>query len=336
MKKRMMTSGNVSAVSRMATLLIVVVIGCIASPDFLSGRNIGLIITNASILIILGIGQTVAIITSGPDLSAGSIMTICCVIASMMVKNGHVWFPLAMLAALCVGLMFGYLNGFMVAKVGIPSFISTYGLQWAVFGFAYVILRGYVMYDFPDDFRFIGNGKLLGIDMPIIVMVIFVVIMHFVMTRTTQGRKFYAVGSNPVTAKMSGINSERTIIFAFMISGFFAAWAGIMFVARNNAVQSDIGKNYLLTVLATVYMGGTSPNGGEGTILGSVVGALIIQIVQNLMNLVAVPSDWRDAIIGALIIATVLSDLLLKKRVANMSVEIKKPKERADDCNKVT
>ncbi len=326
MNKKMLTSDNVSAISRFATLLIVIIAGCIISPDFLSQRNLGLIITNASILIILGIGQTVAIITSGPDLSSGSIMTICCVIASIMVKNGNVWFPLAMLAAIAVGLLIGSVNGYMVAHVGIPSFISTYGLQWAVFGFSYVILKGYVLYDFPTDFRFIGNGKLLGIDMPVILMVLCVAIMSFVMSRTTEGRKFYAVGSNPTTAKMSGVNSEATIIKAFMVSGLFSAIAGILFVARNNAVQSDIGKNYLLTTLATVYMGGTSPDGGEGTIIGTVVGALIIQIVQNLMNLISVPSDWRDAIIGGLIIITVLSDILLKKRVAKLSIEASKRK----------
>ena len=217
-------------------------------------------------------------------------------------------------------MMLGYLNGFMIAKIGIPSFISTYGLQWAVFGFAYLILKGYVIYDFDPKFRFIGNGFLFGlIPMPIVTMLVVVLCGIFLLRKTTLGRKFRAVGANRDAAHMSGLRTDRTIIQAFVISGFLAALAGYVLVARINAVQADIGVNYLLPVVATVFMGGTSPTGGRGSIVGTVIGALIMTLVENAMNLLAIPSVWRDAIIGTLIIVTVLVDISTKKRLAQSS-----------------
>jgi len=308
-----------STLGRFGALVVMLIIGTIVSDVFLSSRNISNIITNASVMIIMGVAQTITIITNGPDLSAGSIMTICAVVAAMLVKTVGMFFPAAILIAIALGMFLGYVNGYMIAKVGIPSFISTYGLQWAIFGFAYVILRGYVIYDFPAGFRFLGNGYLFSvIPMPIVVMVIVVGAGMFLLQRTTMGRCFFAVGSNSVSARMSGVDTSKTIYQAFIISGGLSALAGVVLVARINAVQADIGKSYLLPVIATVFMGGTSPTGGQGTIIGTVIGAVIITIVQNIMNLLAVPSVWREAIIGLLIIVTVLIDIMVKKRIVRM------------------
>ena len=306
----------ISGLGRFMALAVLMVIMTLVSKVFLSVQNLRNVITNASVLIILGVGQTITIVTNGPDLSVGSIMTICAVVAALMVKVLGIFFPVAMLAGLTLGMALGYLNGFMIAKVGIPSFISTYGLQWAVFGFAYVILKGYVIYDFDPAFRFIGNGFLFRvIPMPIVVMLVVVSAGMFLMKKTTLGRRFFAVGANKDAARMSGIRADNTIIWAFVISGFLAALAGIVLVARINAVQADIGAAYLLPTIATVFMGGTSPTGGQGGIIGTVIGALIMTVVNNGMNLLAVPSEWRDAIIGVLIILTVLVDLQMRKRL---------------------
>jgi ribose transport system permease protein len=304
------------AISRLFVLIVIVLLGSAIDSSFLSIRNISNNFTNASILIILGIGQTIAIITNGPDLSSGSVMTISAVVSAIFMKSLGVNFLIAILVALVIGGILGAINGFMIAHVGIPSFISTYGLQWAVFGFAYLILHGYVIYDFDKNFRFIGNGVLFGyIQMPVVVMIITAVLGILLLKKTTFGRQCYAVGSNRISASMSGINSKKIIVIAFIISGVLSAFAGILFVSRMNAVQADIGNAYLLPVLATVYMGGTSASGGEGGIFGTVVGALIITMVNNCMNLLAVPSEWKDAVIGILIIATVLLDTIVKKRI---------------------
>lgn len=318
-----LSANALPALSRLVVFIAIIILGYLIDGSFLSGRNISNNVTNASILIVLGIGQTIAIITNGPDLSSGSIMTICAVVAAILMKNYNVNFIVAIFAALFLGSALGALNGYMIAYVGIPSFISTYGLQWAVFGFAYVILHGYVLYDFGETFRFIGNGNLFGfLQMPIVIMLILVVLGTLLLKKTNFGRKCYAVGSNRTCATMSGVNSKTVIMRAFILSGLMSAMAGILFIARMNAVQADIGAAYLLPVLATVYMGGTSASGGEGGILGTVVGALIITIVTNCMNLLAVPSEWRDAIIGVLIIVTVLVDSIVKKRIARRQTAV--------------
>ncbi len=304
--------------SRLGVLILIMLWGYTIDPSFISMRNFSNIFTNASILIVLGIGQTITVITNGPDLSSGSVMTICGVIAAILIKSLEVNFVVAILAALLVGGILGSLNGYMIAYIGIPSFISTYGLQWAVFGFAYVILQGYVLYDFNEAFRFIGNGTLFGfLQMPIVVMILLVALGAFLLRRTNFGRMCYSVGSNRVAAGMSGINTKSVIMRAFILSGVLSAGAGILFVARMNAVQADIGNAYLLPVLATVYMGGTSAAGGEGGVLGTVIGAIVITVVTNCLNLLSVPSEWRDGIIGILIIGTVLLDSIVKNRIAS-------------------
>jgi Branched-chain amino acid transport system / permease component. len=309
------------AISRLCILIVIVLLGVGIDSSFLSLRNISNIFANASILIILGIGQTITVITNGPDLSSGSVMTICAVIAAILIKNYNVNFVIAILIALVVGGIIGAINGYMIAYVGIPSFISTYGLQWAIFGFAYVLLQGYVLYDFDEKFRFIGNGNLFGvIQMPILVTLICVLLGHLLLKKTTLGRKCYAVGSNRVSASMSGINVNTVISMAFVISGILSAFAGVLFVARMNSVQSDSGSSYLLPVLASVYMGGTSVSGGEGGVLGTVFGAMVMTVATNCMNLLSVPSEWRDAILGVLIIITVLLDVVVKKRMQSIKI----------------
>ncbi len=310
-----MDPNTVSGVGRVFALLLICVAMGFVSPVFFTARNISLIITNASIMAILGVGLTITVITCGPDLSVGSILTITAVVAVIMVKaNFH--FLVSFAVALLMGTALGFLNGVLVTKVGLPSFISTYGLQWALFGFAYVILKGYVIYNFDADFRFIGNGYLIGpISMPIVVMVIVVFLGWFILRKTTIGRMFYATGANRDAARMSGIDTGKAILLAFSISGFLSALAGIVLVARINACQADIGKNLLLPSLATVYMGGTRATGGQGGVFGTLVGAVIMTVVENGMNLLGVPSVWRNAIIGTLIILTVLANIAVSKQL---------------------
>ena len=304
-----------ASVGRVLALVVLCIGIGIFSPVFFSERNISITVTNACVLIILGVGNTITIITRGPDLSTGSILTITAVVAALMVKAG-IFFGFAFGAALLFGAALGLVNGLMIARVGLPSFISTYGLQWAIFGFAYAILKGYVVYDFEPDFRFIGNHNLFGVlPMPIVVMAIVVIAGYYLLRKTTLGRRFYAVGANTDAAYMSGIDVSKTVIIAFVLSGLLAALGGLVLVVRINAIQADIGAQYLLTTIAVVYMGGTSATGGQGGVFGTVIGALIMTVVENAMNLFGVPSMWRNSIVGALIIITVLIDLQLKRRI---------------------
>ena len=302
--------------SRLGVLLLLIVFGCIIDPSFLSMRNIGNNLANASILVILGIGETVAISTNGPDLSSGSIMTMGGVVTAILMKNFGVAFPIAILAGLLCGALLGALNGIMIAYIKIPAFISTYGMQWAVFGFAYIILNGYVLYSFDETFRMIGNGWIFEYISTATICAGIVAILGYLLLRKMKfGRECYSVGSNRVQAEMSGIRSKRVIMKAFIFSGVMAAFAGVIYVARMNSVQSDVGSAYLLNVLAAVYMGGTSASGGEGGVGGTIIGALAMTIVVNCMNLLALPSELRNAVIGILIILTVLIETVMNKRM---------------------
>lgn len=301
--------------SRIGILAVLIILGIIINPSFLSVRNIGNNLANASLYVILGVGETVAIITNGPDLSAGSIMTMGGVVTAIMLKNFNTPVIVAIILGVAVGVLCGALNGLMIAYVKIPAFISTYGMQWAIFGFAYIILNGYVLYSFPDNFRMIGNAWILKYISSATICGIAAAIIGIVMLNKFKfGRQCYSVGSNRTQADMSGIDSKKVILRAFIFSGAMAAFAGVIYVARMNSVQSDIGSAYLLNVLAAVYMGGTSAAGGEGGIAGTIVGALAMTIVVNCMNLLAISSDLRNAVIGVLIIVTVLLDTAVRRR----------------------
>ena len=281
---------------------------------FLNMNNLLNIVRNASILIIIGVGETITLTARDVDLSVGSVLSLTSVVAAIMLNRYGIPFPLAILAALLIGVVLGLLNGLLITYVELPPFIATYGTLWVLFGFAYLILQGAVIYGFPAGFRVIGNGHLFGIPMPIIVMTVVFLAGYFLLHHTTLGRRFFATGANIETARMSGIKVERVIIAAYAISGFLAAVAGLVLIAYTNGSEARIGDSYLLPVMAVVVMGGTSLAGGQGNLVGTLVAALIMAVIHNGMNILAVPAIWQSLVVGLLIIGTVLADQGLRKR----------------------
>jgi ribose transport system permease protein len=272
------------------------------------------IVRNASILIIIAVGQTITLTAKDVDLSVGSVLSLTSVLAAIMLKNYEFGVPAAILAALLVGAFLGFINGLLITYLGLPPFLATYGMLWVLFGFAYLILRGNVIYGFPATFRVIGNGHLFGIPMPIIVMLIVFIASYFILYHTTLGRRFFATGANIETAKMSGVKVNRVVITAYVISGFLAALAGLVLIAYTNGSEARIGDNYLMPVLAVVVMGGTSLAGGQGNLMGTLVAALIMASIHNGMNILAVPAIWKSLVVGLLVIAAVLADQGLRQR----------------------
>ena len=281
---------------------------------FLNMNNLLNIVRNASILIIIGVGETITLTARDVDLSVGSVLSLTSVVAAIMLNRYGIPFPLAILAALLIGAVLGSINGLLITYVELPPFIATYGTLWVLFGFAYLILQGAVIYGFPAGFRVIGNGHLLGIPMPIVVMTVVFLAGYFVLHHTTLGRRFFATGANIETARMSGIKVERVIVAAYAISGLLAAVAGLVLIAYTNGSEARIGDSYLLPVMAVVVMGGTSLAGGQGNLVGTLVAALIMAVIHNGMNILAVPAIWQSLVVGLLIIATVLADQWLRKR----------------------
>jgi ribose transport system permease protein len=302
--------------SRLFVLVLLCAILTAASPVFFTGTNALNILRVASLLVILGIGETIVILTAGIDLSIGSVLSISSAIAALALKAG-VPLPLALAAGLVVGAALGLLNGLMVAVVKLPPFIATYGMMWVASGFAVVLLKGHVIYGFNEEFRFLGVGNLLGVPMPIILMAVLWIPAYILLRHTTFGRALYAVGANQEAARLSGVKKDQTLILAYTLSGLLAAAAGLLYVARLNASEAGIGAGMLLPAIAAVVIGGTSLFGGEGGIVGTLIGALIMTIVQNGMNLLGIESVWQGVVLGSLIVVAVLLDQWARKALAS-------------------
>ena len=313
-KPWMLSAGRFIVLIAVGTLMTVLTRSDEYGFVFLNVSNLLNIVRNASILIIIGIGQTITLTARDVDLSVGSVLSLTSVVAAIMMNKYGIVFPAAIFAALLIGAILGLMNGLLITYVGLPPFLATYGTLWVLFGFSYLILQGAVIYGFPAGFRVIGNGSLLGIPMPIIVMAVVFLCGYFVLNHTTLGRRFFATGANIETAKMSGIRVDRIIIAAYVISGFLAALAGLVLIAYTNGSEARIGDSYLLPVLAVVVMGGTSLSGGQGNLLGTLVAALIMAVIHNGMNILAVPAIWQSLVVGLLIIGTVLADQWLRQR----------------------
>lgn len=305
---RLLNSG-----SRVFVLVLLCIALTIASPVFLTPTNAMNILRVASLMVILGIGETIVILTAGIDLSLGSVLTISSVLAALALKEWQFPLPVALLIGVASGTALGLVNGWMVAIVKLPAFIATYGMMWVAAGFAVVLLKGQVLYGFADDFRFLGVGNLFGIPMPVVIMALMWIPAFVFLKRTIYGRSLYAVGANPEAARLSGVKKEQTLILAYTISGFMAGVAGLVYVARLNASEASLGTNLLLPTVATVVIGGTSLFGGQGSIVGTLIGALIMTIVQNGMNLLGIQSEWQGVVLGALIIIAVLMDQWVRK-----------------------
>lgn len=304
---------TLNSISRVLILVVLSLGMSLLSPIFLTSRNIVNILTTASIPAILAIAQTLVILTANIDLSIGSIFAIAGVTTGVMMKSGNIPAPYAVLAGLTMGATLGFINGLLVAMIKLPPFIATYGVSFTAYGLASGILKGYVIYGFPDAFRFMGSGKFYGIPMVIILALVVVFLMWLLLTRTTFGRRVFALGANAEAARMSGINTMGVLILVYVLSGLIAAFAGVVQISRINAADVELGTTLLQPAIAAVVIGGTSMYGGEGGVWGTVIGALTMTIIQNALILFGVPTLWQQFILGLFIIVAVLADQAVRR-----------------------
>jgi ribose transport system permease protein len=309
-----------SSIGRLIALLVLIAFLTFMtkSPEeglvFLNVGNLLNIARNASLFIIIGIGQTITLTAKDVDLSIGSTITLTSVLAGVMMTVMNIAFPVAILAALLLGVLIGLANGLLITKVGLPPFIATYGMLWVIYGLAYLILQGSTLFGFPESFRVFGTGRVFGIPVPIIVMAVVFAISYVLLYKTTLGRRFFATGANAEAAKMSGIDVDKTVIIAYVISGFLAALAGLVLLAYSNGATSTTGDAYLMPIMAVVVMGGTSLAGGEGSLTGTLIAALMMAVINNGMNILAVPGTWQKLVVGVMIVSAVLLDILIRRR----------------------
>lgn len=295
-------------VSRLIALALLVVALSIMSPYFLTWANFVNVLRQASLQFMMSAGLTIVVLTAGIDLSVGAVLGLSACIAASLITGGFMVLGIA--AALCAGLACGLVNGVLVTVGRIPPFIATYGTLWIAFGLGYIFMKGEVIYGLPEGFRFIGAGFVWGIPVPVIVAVVLLTALHFLLQKTVLGRAIYAIGGNPDAARLSGMPVTRRLITVYGLSGLLSGFAALVMIARINAADSSLGEDLLLPAIAAVCVGGTSLFGGVGGIMGTAVGSVILALIINGINLLGVQTFWQSAVLGAIILISVLADQL--------------------------
>lgn len=306
-------------------LFILIVIFSLTAPAFLTTGNINILVKQVAINAILGVGMTFVILTSGIDLSVGSIVGLAGMIAGGLINEGLVLpmfgvsifftIPIVILIALLVGAVVGLINGIVVTKFNVTPFIATLGMLYLARGAALLRSNGAT---FPNlvgnetlgntGFPTIGAGTLLGLPYPIWIMVAFALVATFIATKTPFGRQVYAVGGNERAAELSGVRVNRVKMSVYMLSGFCAAVVGLIITSQLVAAHPATGTSYELNAIEVVVLGGTSLNGGRGSIFGTIVGAFVIGVLNNGMVLIGLSDFVQTAITGFVIIAAVVID----------------------------
>jgi len=290
--------------------LIVLVVGIsIASPSFRTFDNFMSLLRQSSINGFIAFGMTCVILTGAIDLSVGSILALTTAFCAFFIKSGMPVLAAFLLALLC-GVVFGIINGLMVTKGRLQPFIATMITMTVLRGFTLIFTNGQPISKLGDSqlLKFIGKGEVFGIPFPVILFVIVFLIFFFVLNKTTFGRKIYATGSNAVSAKLAGVNVDKTKIAVYAISGLMAALSGLILLSRLGSAQPTLGDGYELDAIAAVALGGTSMNGGRGRIWGTMIGILIIAVLNNGLNILGVSSYWQAVVKGVVILIAVLSD----------------------------
>lgn len=303
-------------------LIVLLVVFSIASPNFFNADNLIGILLATTVNGVLALGVTFVIITAGIDLSIGTVMTLSAVMTGVFITNWHLPIWLGVLGGVATGSLAGVTNGVLIAKLKIPPFIATLGILNVAKGLALVFsgLRPIYFNDTPV-YNELAMGSVVGralpgFPIPNLVLVLFVAaaVASLVLTKTSLGRYTFALGSNEEATRLSGVNVDRWKIAVYGVSGLFAGLAGVLISARLNSAQPSLGFGYELDAIAAAVIGGTSLSGGEGTILGTVIGAFIISTLTNGLRILSVPQEWQTVITGAIVILAVYLDIIRRRR----------------------
>ncbi|UAL53214.1 MULTISPECIES: ABC transporter permease [Metabacillus] len=285
------------------------------SDKFLTLNNIMNIARQSSINAILAMGMLLPILTAGIDLSVGSILAVSIMVMGIVSVNMGLSPILGIIVCLAVGAGFGLINGLLLTKLRLPHpFISTLGTMNIARGIALILTAAAPIAGFPYLIQFIGREFVGPIPVSFLLVIVVYIIFHIFLTRTQTGRYIYAIGGNKEAARLSGINVDRVLIIVYTISGLMAGLAGLVTVGRVNSAFPLAGLSYELDAIAAVIIGGASFMGGVGTVWGTLIGAMIIAVLRNGLNLLNVPADFQMAVIGFVIIAAVYVDVLRQRK----------------------
>ena len=299
-------------------LILVCALFSSMTSRFLTPTNISVILNQVSVNAILAFGVTFVIIAGGIDLSLGSLVAVCGVVVALLSQNNEYSLSLAIIETLIAGIALGALNGIIVVLTKVPPFIVTLGTMTIGRGVALILSKGRPISDLNESLNFLGNGDLFGIPIPILFLVLSYATCHILLTKTIFGRYVKAIGGNEMASYVAGVRVNRIKLYVYMISGLFAALAGILLTARINTGQPNAGLGFELDAIAAVIIGGTSTRGGKGTITGTLLGVLFIGVINNGLDLINVSAYWQQVIMGGIIILAVVLDGLYQKLKMNI------------------
>ncbi len=283
------------------------------TPHFLTVSNLLNVAQQSSIIAIVAVGMTFVIITAGIDLSVGSVVAFSGVVSASVLHAG-VPFPIAILTGLGTGFVCGCVNGLLVSLGRLPPFIATLGMMSVARGSALIYTEGRPISGFSEGFRYLATGEILRLPVPVMIMAVVYLIAHLVLTRTKLGRYAYAIGGNEEAAVLSGVNVRFYKTMVYGLCGMLSGLSAVILTARLNSAQPIAGLMYELDAIAAAVIGGTSLMGGVGTMFGTLIGALIMGVLRNGLNLLGVSSFVQTVAIGSVIIVAVFVDMALKRQ----------------------
>ena len=321
LRSRLFASAARQKLLAFASLIVLMVFFSLASPNFLQTDNLVSILQATAVNGVLAIASTFVIITGGIDLSVGTLMTFCAVMAGVFLTYLGLPLPLGIFAAIFFGALVGLSSGTLIAKLKIPPFIATLGMMMLLKGLSLVISGTKPIY-FTDtpNFSVISQDSLLGelipsLPIPNAVLILFLVAIaaSVALNKTSLGRYTFALGSNEEAARLSGVNVDLWKIVVYTVSGGICGIAGLLIASRLNSAQPALGQGYELDAIAAVVIGGTSLSGGTGTVLGTIIGAFIMSVLINGLRIMSVAQEWQTVVTGAIIILAVYTDILRRR-----------------------
>lgn len=334
--KLQMKSGALQQVLAFASLVVLIIVFSFSSTNFFQFSNIVGILLSTAVIGVLALGSTFVIITGGIDLSVGTVMTLSAVMSGVLITYWGMPIAVGVIGGIATGAICGLLSGLAVAKMKIPPFIATLAMMMVAKGLALVISGTKPIY-FPDNtivsdnpdvadkhlfsFSDISQGSVMndlipGFAIPNAVLIFFIaaIIGSVILSKTIIGRYNFALGSNEEATRLSGVNVNRWKIVIYTITGIFTGLAGILIASRLNSAQPALGAGYELEAIAAVVIGGTSLSGGKGTIIGTVIGALIMSVLTNGLRILSVPQEWQTVVVGFVIVLAVYADILRRRK----------------------
>jgi ribose transport system permease protein len=302
-----------------ATLVVLLVFFSITSSNFFTWSNVSGILLSTAVIGILALGTTFVIITGGIDLSIGTGMTLAAVMTGIFLVNLDLPLIVGVIGGILTGGLMGFVNGFNIAVLKLPPFIATLAMMLIAQGLALVISGVRPIYfSGVDGFKEIALGTLIpGLPNAVLILFVLALVAYVLLSKTLLGRYTFAIGSNEEASRLSGVDTRRWKILIYTVAGLFTGIAGVVIGARLDSAQPQLGSGYELQAIAAVVIGGTSLLGGRGSILGTLIGALIMSVLINGLRIMSIQTEWQNVVIGAVILVAVFTDALRQRRAAS-------------------